>query len=191
MVAKLTSMTHKIAIQLHLVVAFAVLIPGGQSGNFWLHPHIYIYIYIWHTHIHTHVCVCVCVFSRDSSVVQRWATDWMIGGSSPGRDWEFFSLPPRSDRLWGPSQPPIRWVPGAPSLGVKRSWCEADHSPPSSAEVKAARSYTSIPNAPSWRGAQLKHRDNFTFMYTHTHHSEILMGEAIWEVERRRWFGSW
>jgi hypothetical protein len=33
------------------------------------------------------------------SVVQPWATASMIGGSSPGRGWEFFSSPPRSDRL--------------------------------------------------------------------------------------------
>jgi hypothetical protein len=36
----------------------------------------------------------------------------------------------------GPTQPPIQWVPGAPSPGVKRPEPEADHSPPSSAEVK-------------------------------------------------------
>jgi hypothetical protein len=36
----------------------------------------------------------------------------------------------------GPTQPPIRWVPGALSLGVKRPGREADHSPPPSAEVK-------------------------------------------------------
>jgi hypothetical protein len=36
----------------------------------------------------------------------------------------------------GPTQPPIQWVPGAISLGVKRPGREADHSPPSSAEVK-------------------------------------------------------
>jgi hypothetical protein len=35
-----------------------------------------------------------------------------------------------------PTQPPIQWVPGAPSLGIKRPGSEADHSPPSSAEVK-------------------------------------------------------
>jgi hypothetical protein len=34
-----------------------------------------------------------------SSVVQRWAMGWMIGGSSPGKGWEFFSSPPRPDRL--------------------------------------------------------------------------------------------
>jgi hypothetical protein len=40
MAAKLTRLTHKIVIHLHLVTAvpFAVLAPGGQSGNFRIHP---------------------------------------------------------------------------------------------------------------------------------------------------------
>jgi hypothetical protein len=45
----------------------------------------------------------------------------------------------------GPTQPPIQWVPGALSLGVKRLGREADQSPPSSAKVKNAWSYTSTP----------------------------------------------
>jgi hypothetical protein len=46
----------------------------------------------------------------------------------------------------GPTQPPIQWVPEALSLGVKRPGSEADYSPPSSAEVRNARScYTSTP----------------------------------------------
>jgi hypothetical protein len=45
----------------------------------------------------------------------------------------------------GPTQPPIQWMPGALSLGVKQPGCEADHSPPSSAKVKNAWSYTSTP----------------------------------------------
>jgi hypothetical protein len=36
----------------------------------------------------------------------------------------------------GPTQPPIQWVPEALSLRVKRPGRKADHSPPSSAEVK-------------------------------------------------------
>jgi len=36
----------------------------------------------------------------------------------------------------GPTQPPIQRVLGALSLGVKRPGREADHSPPSSTEVK-------------------------------------------------------
>jgi hypothetical protein len=39
MAAKLTRLTHKIAIQLQWqrAVTFAVLAPGGQSGSFWIH----------------------------------------------------------------------------------------------------------------------------------------------------------
>jgi hypothetical protein len=63
----------------------------------------------------------------------------------------------------GPTQPPIYWSPGSLSLGVKRPGREADHSPPSSAEVKErVELYFHSPNTPSWRSAQLKHRDNFT-----------------------------
>jgi hypothetical protein len=39
----------------------------------------------------------------------------------------------------GPTQPPIQWVPGALSMGVKRQAREADHSPPSNAGVKRMR----------------------------------------------------
>jgi hypothetical protein len=66
----------------------------------------------------------------------------------------------------GPTQPPIQWVPGTLSLGVKWPGFEADHSPPSSAEIKnGSEIYLHSPNTPSWRGAQLKHRDNFTFTF--------------------------
>jgi hypothetical protein len=67
-----------------------------------------------------------------------------------------------STRALGPTQLPIQWVPGALPLGIKRPRREADHSPPSRAEVKEwAELYLHSPNTPSWRGAQLKHRDNF------------------------------
>jgi hypothetical protein len=43
---------------------------------------------------------------------------------------------------------------GVPSLGVKRSGREADHSPPSSAEVKErVELYLHSPNTTLWRGA--------------------------------------
>jgi hypothetical protein len=45
----------------------------------------------------------------------------------------------------GPSQPPIQWVPGALSPGVKWWGCEADNSPPASAKVKKMWIYTSTP----------------------------------------------
>jgi hypothetical protein len=54
----------------------------------------------------------------------------------------------------GPTQPPIQWVPRALSLEVKRPMREADHSPPSSAEVKVCvEIYLHSLNAPLWHGA--------------------------------------
>jgi hypothetical protein len=44
----------------------------------------------------------------------------------------------------GSTRPPIKWVPGL-FPGVKRQGREADHSPPTSAEVKKMWIYTSTP----------------------------------------------
>jgi hypothetical protein len=66
----------------------------------------------------------------------------MSRSSSPGTAKNFhFSM---SSRLAVRStQPPIPWVPGALSPGVKRPGLESDHSPPASIEVKKIWIYTS------------------------------------------------
>jgi hypothetical protein len=64
-----------------------------------------------------------------------------------------------------PTQPPIQWEPGVLSLGVKRPGRKADHSLPSTAEVKNAWSYTSIPQYTFMAWCLVKHRDNFTLRY--------------------------
>jgi hypothetical protein len=45
----------------------------------------------------------------------------------------------------GPTHHPIQCVSGTLSPGVKRPGCEADHSPPTNAEVKKIWIYTSTP----------------------------------------------
>jgi hypothetical protein len=71
---------------------------------------------------------------------------WMIWGFESQQGAGNFSLH-RQDRLaLGPTQLPIQLVPGALSLGVKWPELEADHSPPSIAEVKNMWSYTSTPH---------------------------------------------
>jgi len=66
-------------------------------------------------------------------------------GSSPGGGMEIFLFTTASRPALEPTQPPIPWVPaGALSLGLKRQGREADHSPPSSDDVKNACSYASI-----------------------------------------------
>jgi len=88
---------------------------------------------------------------------------WMIGGSSPTKGWEFFSSPPRPDRLCGPTsllfnvyQGLFPW--GQSGRGVKLT--THLHLVPRS---RIRRTIPPLPNTPSWRGARLKHRDNFSF----------------------------
>jgi hypothetical protein len=65
----------------------------------------------------------------------------------------------------GPTQPPIQCVSGALSLRVKRLGREADHSPPSSAEVKEwVELYFHSASTPSGRGAQLMQKETFTIL---------------------------
>jgi hypothetical protein len=45
----------------------------------------------------------------------------------------------------GPTQPPIQWTPEGISPEVKQQGREADHLPPTSAEVKKIWIYTSTP----------------------------------------------
>jgi hypothetical protein len=61
----------------------------------------------------------------------------------PVGGWNFFATASRP--ALKPTQPPIQWVTGAISQGVKRPGRESGHSPPSSAEVKNAWSYTYTP----------------------------------------------
>jgi hypothetical protein len=49
---------------------------------------------------------------------------------------EIFLFITSSRMALGLTQPPIPWVPGVLSMGVKQPGCEADHSSPSSAKVK-------------------------------------------------------
>jgi hypothetical protein len=63
---------------------------------------------------------------------------WTIGVLEFDSQWGLgiFLFTTTSRMALGPTQPPIQWVPGALSLGVKQLGIEADHSPLSSAEVK-------------------------------------------------------
>jgi hypothetical protein len=67
------------------------------------------------------------------------ATGWTTEGS------EFETWYGLSRQVLGPTRPPIQWVQGVISPGVKRPRREADHSSPASTKVKKIWIYTSTP----------------------------------------------
>jgi hypothetical protein len=98
---------------------------------------------------------------------KTWTFRRLLQHQSPVVWQNLNSSPPRPERLWSPPSLLSTGYGGALTLEVKRPEREADHSPPSSAEVKEwVELYLHSPNTPSWRGALLKHRDNFLHLST-------------------------
>ena len=60
-----------------------------------------------------------------------------------------------------PTQPPMQWVQGALSSGVKWAGYEVDSAPPSSAQIKNELSHTTAP----FICLCDVERDNFTFTF--------------------------
>jgi hypothetical protein len=83
--------------------------------------------------------------SRDSAVglAASYGVDGRGDRSSSLDRGKIFLLSTSSRPALGPTQPHIHWVPGAPSLGIKRPGREADHSPPTIDEVKNTWIYIS------------------------------------------------
>jgi hypothetical protein len=88
-------------------------------------------------------------------VVWRLVAGWMIGGSSPGTDWEFFSSVLCPGRFWGL---PILLSGGYLGVGLAALFHQVARLGGGCVEL-----CLHSPNMHSWRGAQLKDRDNFTF----------------------------
>jgi hypothetical protein len=85
---------------------------------------------------HGTVCVKISTFSFWAAIAQsvyRRAKGWTGSISHRGKIFLFYAT---SRPALRPIQPLIRWVPRAISMGVEGPGREADHSPPSSAEVK-------------------------------------------------------
>jgi hypothetical protein len=103
----------------------------GKHIIYFLHPAVTSVDYVQEYHPKSHPFTYLFIF-----FLHLLTSRWGLG---------IFLFTTASRTALGPTQPPIKWVPGALSLGVNRSGREADHSPPSSAEVKNAWSYTSTP----------------------------------------------
>jgi hypothetical protein len=82
--------------------------------------------------------------------VQWLAMGWTIRvlGFDTQQGLGIFLFTIMSGSALGPTQPPIQWVLGALSLGVKRPGREADHSPPSLHLVPRSRMHGAILHSP-------------------------------------------
>jgi hypothetical protein len=87
------------------------------------------------------LCLCVSLLIFSFPVVSNWLQAGRQMGQSLSPGWVKNFLFSTSSTV-----PPIQWVPGALSPGVKWRGREADHSPPASAEEKKMWIYT--PNPP-------------------------------------------
>jgi hypothetical protein len=122
------------------------------------------------------VCVCVCVCMCIYICVYIYVCIYIYifyglnkRGFESRQGLGIFLFTTVSRPALGPIKPPIHWVPGALSVGVKRPGREGDHSPPSSTEVKNVWSYTSSPPVRLhilWLSLKEKHNENFTFCFT-------------------------
>jgi hypothetical protein len=83
-------------------------------------------------------------------------SDWLRAGRPRDQSWgpgrgKFFLLSMSSKPVLGPTQPAIQWLQRA-LPGVKQPRREADHSPPSSAEVKNCGAVTPL-SVSAWHTA--------------------------------------
>jgi hypothetical protein len=99
-----------------------------------------------------------------------------------------FLLAAMSRPALGPTHSTVQWVPMALSLGVKKPGHEADHSPPSSAKVKNAWSYTSTPQV-YLHGLVLKHRTTLPVIFLPLSGNRFIRGFAYlmpeWSVVQK------
>jgi hypothetical protein len=128
----------------------------------------------WRIWNHSSVCLWRLLINLSFVRLSNYIPErsMMLSGSLDDRGFESwlrlgnFLFTTASRLLLGPTNPRIKWVPGALSLGVQRPGREADHSPPSSAEVKeCVELYLHSPNTNSWLGAQLRKAQGQPYLY--------------------------
>jgi hypothetical protein len=95
-------------------------------------------------------CTHCARITQSVRLVPGWTAE--VRSSSPGNG-KLFHLFTSSRAPLEPTQPPIQWVAGARSPGVKRPGRETDHSPPSRAKIKNGGVIPSLLHTSSGRSA--------------------------------------
>jgi hypothetical protein len=102
----------------------------------------------WYSHENLKISpfITISTYIQESAWLSRYSDGLRTG--RPGfdsRHGKIFPFSTASRPAVGPSQPPIQWVQRAVYPGVKRPACEADHSPPSSADVRNGGAIPPLP----------------------------------------------
>jgi hypothetical protein len=106
---------------------------------------VLIYLYFSHTYLHTYFMNDTLLFRRWDSAVST-VTGYRLDDQEVGvRVLVVKIFSPVSRPALGPTKPPVQRVPGAHSPRVKWPGCEADHSSPTSVEVKMPCIYMFTP----------------------------------------------
>jgi hypothetical protein len=119
-------------------------------------------------------------WQRGKKITQRpytWPHIWekiyictqrVLRGGRPGfgsQQYKIFLFFTASRPKVGPTQPPIQWVSRALSPRLKRTGSEADHSPPSSTEVKNGGAIPPLPHMSPWHNACLSMGTAISFFF--------------------------
>jgi hypothetical protein len=97
--------------------------------------------------------LCVDKYPGQRSHYSDWLRAARPGERSSSPCEKNFYISMSSRPALRPTQSSIQWIPAAVSPGVKRPRREADHSPPTSADIKKTWVYTLLPHTSSWRSA--------------------------------------
>jgi hypothetical protein len=101
-------------------------------------------------------------------------------------DWTGVQYPAGATTSRQVLRPPIQWIPESHSSGVKQPRHEADHSPPSGAEVKKEWSCTSTTPYVFIAWGLISTKDNFTFtlIYQQWYSCPATRHEGAWGKRR-------
>jgi hypothetical protein len=134
--------------------------PGTHFSRLLRHAWVMVRLFLFprhHTGNDVKCCHIICVMELGGAVIAqsvlRWAKDWTVGvlGFDSRRWAGIFLFATASRTALAFTQPPMQWVPGALSLGVKRPMS------------KNAWSYTSILQYDFMAWCLVTHRDNLLY----------------------------
>jgi hypothetical protein len=110
---------------------------------------VFMFIYFWNTHTHTHT---LAELTSNTDYTENFSLHHRVQNGAEAHP-ASYPMDTRGSFLRGKAA--VAWSPPLTSIQCRGQ--------------RMSGAIPQLPNTPSWCGAQLKHRDNFTYTHTHTH----------------------